>query len=53
VFVRINGDTRHLRRAVDHRGEVLEVFATKHLIRRKNFKENRSASLAEWRRLAA
>jgi putative transposase len=29
VFVRINGETRYLRRAVDHEGEVLEVFATK------------------------
>ena len=29
VFVRINGETRYLWRAVDHEGEVLEVFATK------------------------
>jgi putative transposase len=29
VFVRINGETHYLRRAVDHEGEVLEVFATK------------------------
>jgi putative transposase len=29
VCVRINGKTRCLRRAVDHEGEVLEVFATK------------------------
>ncbi|MEM7024097.1 MAG: IS6 family transposase, partial [Pseudomonadota bacterium] len=29
VFVRINGKTRYLWRAVDHEGEVLEVFATK------------------------
>jgi len=27
--VRINGETRYLWRAVDHEGEVLEVFATK------------------------
>ena len=30
VFVRINGETHYLWRAVDHEGEVLEVFVTKH-----------------------
>ena len=29
VFVKINGETHHLWRAVDHEGEVLEVFVTK------------------------
>jgi putative transposase len=29
VFVKINGQTHYLWRAVDHEGEVLEVFATK------------------------
>ena len=29
VFVRINGETHYLWRAVDQEGEVLEVFATK------------------------
>ena len=29
VFVRINGETHYLWRAVDHEGEVLQVFATK------------------------
>ena len=29
VFVRINGETHYLWRAVDHEGEMLEVFATK------------------------
>ncbi len=29
VFVMINGQTYYLWRAVDHKGEVLEVFATK------------------------
>ena len=29
VFVRINGETHYLRRAVDHEGEVLEIFVTK------------------------
>ena len=29
VFVRINGETRYLWRAVDHEGEVLEVFVSK------------------------
>jgi putative transposase len=30
VFVRINDETHYLWRAVDHEGEVLEIFATKH-----------------------
>jgi putative transposase len=34
VFVRINGETQYLWRAVDHEGEVLEVFATKRRDRR-------------------
>ena len=34
VFVRINGETHYLWRAVDHEGEVLEVFVTKHRDRR-------------------
>ena len=34
VFVRINGKTHDLWRAVDHEGEVLEVFATKRRDRR-------------------
>ena len=29
IFVRINGETHYLWRAVDHEGEVLEVFVTK------------------------
>ncbi len=29
VFVRINGETYYLWRAVDHEGEVLEAFVTK------------------------
>ena len=29
MFVRINGEMHYLWRAVDHGGEVLEVFATK------------------------
>jgi putative transposase len=37
VFVRINGEIHYLWRAVDHEGEVLEVFATK--------RRNRSAAL--------
>lgn len=48
VFVRINSETYNLWRAVDHEGEVLEVFATRDL-----FKRNRSTTLAEWRQLAA
>ncbi len=34
VFVRINGETHYLWRAVDHEGEVLEVFVTKERDRR-------------------
>jgi putative transposase len=34
VFVRINGRTHYLWRAIDHEGEVLEVFATKRRDRR-------------------
>ena len=34
VFVRINGDPHYLWRAVDHEGEVLEVFASKRRDRR-------------------
>ena len=34
VFERINGETHYLWRAVDHEGEVLEVFATKRRDRR-------------------
>ena len=30
MFVRVNGEIHYLWRAVDHEGEVLEVFATKH-----------------------
>lgn len=37
VFVRINGKTHYLWRAVDHEGEVLEVYATK--------RRNRTAAL--------
>ena len=34
VFVRINGETHYLWRAVDHEGEVLEVFVTRRRNRR-------------------
>ena len=37
-FVRINGETHYLWRAVDHEGEVLEAFATKHQARRAALK---------------
>ena len=49
VFVGFNGETHYLWRAVDHEGEILEVFATK---RRDIFKQNRATALAEWRQLA-
>jgi len=38
VFVRINGKTHYLWRAVDHEGEVLEVYATKCRNRRATLK---------------
>ena len=38
VFVRISGETHYLWRAVDHEGEVLEVFATKRRDRRAALK---------------
>ena len=38
VFVRINGETHYLGRAVDHEGEVLEVFVTKRRDRRAALK---------------
>jgi putative transposase len=34
MFVRINGETHYLWRAIDHEGEVLEVFVTKRRDRR-------------------
>ncbi len=34
MFVRINGETHYLWRAVEHEGEVVEVFATKRRDRR-------------------
>ena len=37
-FVRINGETHYLWRAVDHEGEVLEVFVTKRRDRRAALK---------------
>ena len=38
VFVKINGETQYLWCAVDHEGEVLEVFATKRRNRRAALK---------------
>ena len=38
VFVRISGETHYLWRAVDHEGEVLEVFVTKRRDRKAAFK---------------
>jgi putative transposase len=45
VFVRINGEMFYLWRAVDHDGNVLEVFASK--------RRDRSAAPVAWRQLAA
>src|SRR5210317_1510761 len=38
IFVKINGETHYLWRAVDHEGEVLEVFVTKRRDRRAALK---------------
>ena len=43
VFIRINGEMHYLWRAVDHEGEVLEVFATKRRDRRAAVKFLRRA----------
>ncbi len=43
VFVRINGETNYLWRAVDHEGEVLEVFITKKRDRKAALKFLRKA----------
>ena len=45
VFVRINGETHYLWRAVDHEGEVLEVFATKRRDRRAALKALRPTAI--------
>ena len=38
VFVKINGETHYLWRAVDHEGEVLEAVVTKRCDKRAAFK---------------
>ena len=43
VFVRINGELRYLWRAVDHEGEVLELFVTKRRDRRAALRFMRKA----------
>jgi putative transposase len=43
VFIRINGETHYLWRAVDHEGEVLEAFVTKSRDRRAALKFLRRA----------
>ena len=48
VFVRINGKTCYLWRAVDHEGEVLEVFATKWRDRRAALRFLKRAMRALW-----
>ena len=62
VFVRINGETHYLWRAVDHEGEGLEVFVTKRRDRRAALKFLKrtmkrygrpSSIVTEWRQLAA
>jgi putative transposase len=43
VFVKINGETHHLWRAVDHKGEVLESYVTKRRDRKAALKFLRKA----------
>jgi putative transposase len=52
VFVRINGETHYLWRAVDHEGEVLEVFVTKRRDRKAALKFLRKAMKRYGRPLA-
>ena len=49
MFVRINGATHYLRRAVDHEGEVLEVCATKRRDRRGCAEVPEACNEALWR----
>ena len=53
VFVRINGKMHYLWRAVDHEGEVLEVFATKRRDRRAALRFLRARHEALWQAKAA
>ena len=48
VFVRINGKTCYLWRAVDHEGEVLEVFATERRDRRARTQVSETRDEALW-----
>ena len=43
VFVKINGETHYLWRAIDHKGEVLESYVTKRLDRKAALKFVRKA----------
>ncbi len=59
ITSRLNGETHYLWRAVDHEGEVLEVFVSnhfnheRHLTSREDFKSQRNAAITEWRQLCA
>jgi hypothetical protein len=48
VFVKINGETHYLWRAVDHEGEVLEVFATKRRDRKAALQVSEARDEAVW-----
>ena len=67
VFVKINGETHYLWRAVNHEGEVLEDFVSRRRDRNaalkflkkimsrnsSQFKLQRNAALAKWRQIGA
>ncbi len=48
VFVKINGETHYLWRAVDHEGEVLEVFASKRRDRKAALKFPKRYCQVNW-----
>jgi putative transposase len=50
VFVKINGETHYLWRAVDHEGEVLESFVTKRRDRKAALKFIRKTMKQPWLR---
>ena len=49
VFVKINGETHYLWRAVDHEGEVLESYVTKRRDRKAALKFSQKSNEALWR----
>jgi len=48
MFVKINGETHFLWRAVDHEGEVLEIYVTKHRDKGAAFKIHEEVDETAW-----